>query len=48
MAALGSSLMVYRELPLPISVAMGDQVYLARHPDEGELLRLIGLVQERA
>jgi hypothetical protein len=48
LATLGTSLMVYRELPLPISVAMGDQVYIARHPDQAALLALIAQVQQRA
>jgi len=45
---LGSSLMNWRDIPWPISGAMGTPVYMVRHRDEAELLRLIGRVHERA
>jgi hypothetical protein len=35
--ALGPALLAYRELPPPISAAMGDQVYLVRHPEKAGL-----------
>ena len=40
--------MVSHALPQPIAAAMGDQVYLMRHADRDELLKLIHLTQERA
>jgi len=45
---LGSSLMTWRDIPWPISGAMGTPVYMVRHRDEAELLRLIRRVHERA
>jgi hypothetical protein len=34
-------------VPPGIAQAMGAPIYLVRHADEGELRRLIALVQER-
>ena len=45
---LGPAFMVSHALPQPIAAAMGDQVYLMRHADRDELLKLIHLTQERA
>jgi len=45
---LGPALMVQRTLTPPISGAMGDQVFLIRHAELGELMKLIAMVQERA
>lgn len=45
---LGPALMMHRTLPPAIGVAMGDDAYLLRHADQDELMKLIGMVQERA
>lgn len=45
---LGPALMRWRDIPWPISGAMGSPVYMVRHRDEAELLRLIAQVHERA
>jgi biotin carboxylase len=42
---LGSALIIHREMPPVFSGAMGNEMYLLRHPDEKELLRLIGLIE---
>jgi hypothetical protein len=45
---LGPALMMTRDIPRPISVAMGSPVYVVRHQDEEELMRLIELVHRHA
>jgi hypothetical protein len=45
---LGSALMASPPVPPGIAGVMGSPVFLLRHADEGELLRLISLVQRRA
>jgi biotin carboxylase len=45
---LGSSFLTSPPVPHNIAQVMGSPIFLARHRDEGELLRLISLVQERA
>jgi hypothetical protein len=44
---LGAALMATPPVPPGIAKAMGAPIYLIRHADEGELKRLIALVQER-
>jgi hypothetical protein len=45
--ALGSTLMVYREMPPVFAGAMGDYVYLLRHADFNVLKEAISLVHAR-
>ena len=48
MKELGSSLIIFREVPPVFSGAMGDLMYLIRHPDEKELERLVGVIESPA
>lgn len=44
---LGEALLVQRPMPPALSGAMGDEMYLIRHPDFGRLQELIGAIQAR-
>lgn len=46
-AALGGALLFWQDLAPVLAHAMGTPVYVIRHEDEAELLRLIGIVHER-
>lgn len=45
---LGSTLVLRREIPHAFAAAMGDEVWLLRHPEKDSLIEAIRLVQERA